>query len=218
MDDYKTNTGTSYLIPGSNQGVDIHPSDVGGEVEILTSGHRPDNDLMCEAGLKSNDEVCAAGEVGDLANNEDFQCMKERVALAESELDSLKLEKSGLLQKISELEAQLASSLENQQKFMIANDKATVSLDAVNEDTATKVANLLKPNLLQLPDLSASIKQTHSKMDTFSTSINSLNDGVTGGKTIAIFLHLYYLYGNGVKVTIKFLQRVPSVTVASVIS
>ena len=96
-------------------------------------------------------------EVND--NEEDMENMKERVALAESETDSIRRKNEILESQVAELKIQLESSLDNQRKFMVAGDKSTGAMDAMNEDVATKVANKLESKLDSLKTVTDNISQ-----------------------------------------------------------
>ena len=109
-------------------------------------------------------------EVND--NNEDMENMKERVALAESETDSIRRKNEILESQVAELKIQLESSLENQRKFMVAGDKSTEAMDAMNEDVATKVASILDPKLDSLKTVTGNIS--------LALKISSSTEGKTG--------------------------------------
>ena len=117
--------------------------------------------------------------VGDL--DEDTENLKERVALAESTADDLKAKNDKLEEKICELKTQLASSLDAQQSFMAVGDKATADLEALNDDTADKVAKKLESKLNNIDFLGTSMVDILAKIDNLKNVVSGQSEVVTAG-------------------------------------
>ena len=117
--------------------------------------------------------------VGDL--DEDTENLKERVALAESTAEDLKAKNDKLEEKICELKTQLASSLDAQQNFMAVGDKATADLEALNDDTADKVAKKLESKLNNIDFLGTSMVDILGKIDNLKNVVSGQSEVVTAG-------------------------------------
>ena len=117
--------------------------------------------------------------VGDL--DEDTENLKERVALAESTAEDLKARNDKLEEKICELKTQLASSLDAQQSFMAVGDKATADLEALNDDTADKVAKKLESKLNNIDFLGTSMVDILAKIDNLENVVSGQSEVVTAG-------------------------------------
>ena len=117
--------------------------------------------------------------VGDL--DEDTENLKERVALAESTAEDLKAKNDKLEEKICELKTQLASSLDAQQNFMAVGDKATADLEALNDDTADKVAKKLESKLNNIDFLGTSMVDILEKIDNLKNVVSGQSEVVTAG-------------------------------------
>ena len=103
------------------------------------------------------------GESG--GNNEDFENLKERVALAESRASSLEEENEALVVQVAELKSQLESSLANQRQFMVAGDRSGAQLDAINEDCSEKTVRKLSPKLDLLEPLKVETDKISSVLE-----------------------------------------------------
>ena len=104
----------------------------------------------------------------------DIEGWKERAVLAESKVDSVSQENDWLRSKVAELTAKLESSLEHQKKFMITADKATMSLEAMNDDTATKVLKKIDPKLAKIAAMDTSLTSLLTKISVIEGAVANL--------------------------------------------
>ena len=109
-----------------------------------------------EGNMETEEVIDIEGE------GEEIENLKEATAQAESKYNALMEENINHLAKIKNLEAKLQSSLQEQQKYMVAGDTANKSLASMNDDTATTVA-----------------KQLESKLSLISGIDNNMSDMVT---------------------------------------
>ena len=121
----------------------------------------------------SLEDVVSAGDEGDAGDDrevieigegegEEMSNLKEAAAQAESKCGALNEQNIKLLAKINDLENKLQTSLQEQQKFMVAGDTANMSLNNMNDDTATTV-----------------VKQLESKLSLLSSIDNNITDMMT---------------------------------------
>ena len=106
--------------------------------------------------------------------DEDMENMKERAVLAESRAAALLHDREVLEKKVEELRVKLESSLEHQRNFMISADKATVTMESMNDDTATKVIKKIDPKLHLLPSIDSNLGSLLAKMTEIGSAVANL--------------------------------------------
>ena len=106
---------------------------------------------------------------------------KDKAMFAESKYDALEEEKKALEDVNAELNVKLKSSLEHQDNFMVAGDKANMSLKSLNLDTASEVTKALEPNLSLIGKVSKDVMEAVSKMNAIATFVDSLPQKITAG-------------------------------------
>ena len=99
------------------------------------------------------------------------QDMKQRVAVAESAAEDLKMRNVELVNQVDVLNAKLESSLAMQKQFMAASDKTGATLEKLNDDAADKVIKSLASKLSLLTSLDANLGSVLNKVGLLGSSI-----------------------------------------------
>ena len=110
----------------------------------------------------------------DESFEEEFEEMKQRVAMAESAAEDYKLKNVALQAKVDELNAKLETSQDQQRKFMAAGDKSLASLENLNEDAADKVIKALSAKLGSLAALGASVGNVVTRLTAMDKTLSDI--------------------------------------------
>ena len=122
----------------------------------------------------ANSEVIVDKDKVEQELDEDLVNMEERALLAESRESALLQERGILERKLAEVTAKLESSLEHQKEFMIRSDTATMTMEAMNDDTADKVVKSLHPRISVLPSLNTNVGNVLAKVVEIGTAVKSI--------------------------------------------
>ena len=106
--------------------------------------------------------------------DEDLVNMEERAALAESKASALMQERELLERKLAEVTAKYESSMNHQKEFMIRADNATMTVEAMNDNTADKVVKALYPKFSALPSLNTNVGNVLAKVVEIGNAVNSI--------------------------------------------
>ena len=107
----------------------------------------------------------------DAPLGEDMENMKQRVAVAESAAEDLKMRNVELVNQVDVLNAKLESSLAMQKQFMAASDKTGATLEKLNDDAADKVTKSLASKLSLLTSLDTNLGSVLNKVGLLGSSI-----------------------------------------------
>ena len=129
--------------------------------------------------VKTGDQVVF--DLGDPSILEaEVENWKERAMFAESKAEALEEEQLRLQEKIGELTVQLQSSMEHQGQFMVAGDKANMTVQKMNSDTADDVVKALAPQLSAITSLDGNIGTVLAQVSTIATTLRGLPTLLTG--------------------------------------
>ena len=106
--------------------------------------------------------------------DEEVENMRERAVMAETRAASLLHDREVLEKKVEDLKAKLETSLEHQKNFMLSADKATLTLESMNDDTATKVLKKIEPKLHRLPSMDSNLGSLLAKVTEIGTAVANL--------------------------------------------
>ena len=129
--------------------------------------------------VKTGDQVVF--DLGDPSILEaEVENWKKRAMFAESKAEALEEEQLRLQEKIGELTVQLQSSMEHQGQFMVAGDKANMTVQKMNSDTADDVVKALAPQLSAITSLDGNIGTVLAQVSTIATTLRGLPTLLTG--------------------------------------
>ena len=151
------------------------------KVKASRTSKLPYNPLIPSGATKSFDHATLNDDEDEFDFDEDDENMKERVALAESAAESLKVRNDDLEAKLTELKVQLASSLDAQKSFMAVGDKATANLEILNDDTADKVAKKLEVKLNSIASLGTTMADILVKIESINNAVSCQSMNVAAG-------------------------------------
>ena len=115
-------------------------------------------------------------EVQDSGNEKDMSLedWKERAILAESKLTNTMRERDLLEGKVVELKVKLEASLEQQNRYMSAADNATMTVESMNDDMATKVIKKVVPKLSKIETMDNNLSTVLAKLGDLGAAVASI--------------------------------------------
>ena len=139
---------------------------------LLDSAETRDQSIIIDG--QDDDESDEDNEKIVDENGKDLETLKKIAQAAEAKMEEVLKENKSLRLRVTELTAKLDTSMEEQKKFMVTADNATMTLEAMNDDTATKVIKKIDPKLSKIPALDTNVNAVLAKLAEIGGAISNI--------------------------------------------